>query len=146
MSCWRFRSELAAQPALAGGLVALLAAGGLAPWLAGVAPLPAALLGATALVAVPAALRAVPGRYCPVVAMAGGPEGLALGWRDGTWLAVEPRAGTRVLPGLVLLLAGEPSGTRRRLWILRGSLPAGEFRRLKALLRAAGDGPGPSSW
>jgi hypothetical protein len=119
--------------------VLLLAAAGL-PWLGGVPATPAILLGLLAAAALPAAWRGVPGPWCAVRGLGGGPDQLLL-LPDGG--PATPRRATRVLPGLVLL-AVETRGRRRTLWIPRSAMPAGDFRRLKVALRAGRGGVGPA--
>ncbi len=133
MSCWRFQSELAPCPGWLAGFAGTLLLAAAAPWLAGVPPLPAAGLTLLALSTWPSLRRAVPGRGCPIRGLAAGPEGLVL---QPSGLAARVLPGSRVLAGLVLL-ACEAGGRRQVLWIPRQSLPEGDFRRLKVLLRAS---------
>jgi hypothetical protein len=86
-------------------------------------------------------LRCVPGPGCEVAALAGGPDGLEL---LPSGVPARPLPATRVLPGLVVLVA-EAGGRRRVLWIPRRALPPGDFRRLKAVLLAARAGAGDSA-
>jgi hypothetical protein len=136
MSCWHFRSELSPCPGLSAGLALVCLAAAALPWLAGVPAGPALLLTALALAPLPAAHRSVPGRGCAFRAVAHGPDGLSLAPSTGS-LRVLPA--TRVFPGLVLLVA-ELAGRRQVLWIPRQALPPGDFRRLKAALRARRSG------
>lgn len=138
MSCWHFHSELRDCPGLGAGLAAVVLLAAALPWVAGV-PAPWALvLTALSLAVLPASLQSVPGRWCPVKAIAGGPDGLRL-LPAGS--AATPRAATRVLPGLVLLHA-EAGGRRQLLWLPRAALPPAAFRRLKVALVAARHGAG----
>lgn len=140
MTCWHFRSEFAPCTRLAAGMsVLLLAAAGL-PWLGGVPAAAATLLSLLAVAALPSAWRGVPGPWCAVRGLGGGPEQLLL-LPSGD--PAKPGRGTRVLPGLVLL-AVEARGQRRALWIPRSAMPEGDFRRLKVVLRAGRGGFGPA--
>lgn len=141
MSCWHFRAELRDRAGLAAVLTAAVAGAALLPWIAGVPPPGAAVLTALALSALPASLGSVPGRWCPVKAVAVGPDGLRLFPGD---VAATPRPATRVFPGLVLLHA-DAAGRRRRLWLPRSALPPDDYRRLKAFLLAARRGAGPAA-
>jgi hypothetical protein len=144
MSCWNFHAELAACPGLAATLAAVHVAAALIPWLAGVEPVPAAVLAAVSLGGLPATLRAVPGGRCGISAVAAGSDGLALRLADGRDVTVDLHASSRVLPGCVLLRV-ELQSRLQLLWIPRGALEAQAFRRLKVAVRAGLGGPhGPN--
>lgn len=140
MSSWYFHADLAACPRLAAALVAVHLAAALIPWLAGVEPVPAAVLAALSLGGLPATLRTVPGGRCGITAVAAGSDGLALRLVDGRDLTVGLRSSSRVLPGCVLLQVDLES-RRQLLWVPRGALEAQAFRRLKVAVRAGLGGP-----
>ena len=134
MSAWNVDAEPGSCQALAALVVALHAGAALVPWAAGCTPWLGALLSASCLAALPAALRAVPGRGCPL---------RGLRHADGTWVArlaggretaAGVAAGTRVLPGIAFCRVSVGDRTRD-WWVPRYALPATEFRRLKVALR-----------
>jgi hypothetical protein len=106
----------------------------LAPCLAGCG-LPLSLaLGSACLATLPGALRAVPGRHCPLRSLSFDGGGWSARFLDGPRRPARVEAATRVLPGLALCrltIDDRPFD----LWIPRRALPAAEFRRLKVALR-----------
>ncbi len=124
-------------PRLAGAvfLVHLLVAA--SPWIARVTPPLAAILSVVAVVGLALTLRVVPGAHCLLKGLAidsRGCRGLLAGSRS--WAAAEVGAGSRAYPLLVFI---ELRIEGRRLgWLLTpASLPAADFRRLKARIRLA---------
>jgi hypothetical protein len=134
MSTWDVCAEPADCRGLAGTVIALHAGVAVLPWVADCNPWLAALLAGSCLAALPAALRAVPGRRCPL-------QGLR--YTGGLWLArladggeavAGVAAGTRVLPGLVFCRLSV-GGRVRDWWVPRYALTASDFRRFKVALR-----------
>ena len=134
MSAWNVDAEPGPCQALAALVAALHAVAALVPWTAGCTPWLAAMLSASCLAALPGALRAVPGRGCPL---------RGLRYADGAWVArlaggreaaARVAAGTRVARGIALCRVSV-GGRTHDWWVPGYALPASEFRRLKVALR-----------
>jgi len=135
MTSFAVSIEPVAQPRLAALvlLAHLLAAA--APWIARCTPALAVPLSVLALAGLAATIARLPGPHCTLC-------GLALDARScrarlqqtGAWRPAAIGPGTRAYAALVVLEL--VTDGRRVGWLLpRGSLPAEEFRRLKALIR-----------
>lgn len=139
MPSWQFAAEPRSCRPLAGLLWAGHCLAALVPWAAGCSAWLASVLAAVCLTTLPWALCGLPGPRCRVQGL----RRLPAGWRarllEGSWVAVEVTAATRVLPGLALC-GLKVAGRRFEWWVPRGSLPAAEFRRLKVALRTAAPG------
>ena len=105
------------------------------PWIARVTPPLAAALTVLALAGLALTLLRLPGRHCALAALLIDARGCRVRLRGRReFLPAELGAGSRAYPWL--LLADIRTGSRRLGWLLpRGSLPAGQFRRLKARIR-----------
>lgn len=129
--------EPQATPRLAALALAVHAVAAASPWLAHVTPLAATVLSLLAAAGLVATLGRVPGPHCRLAAVAFDARGCRVrlaGTR--AFLPARLGAGSRALPRLVSL---ELHADGRRLgWLLpRGSLPPGDFRRLRARIRMA---------
>jgi len=113
----------------------LLAA--LTPWLARVPAALGALLTMTALAGLAQTLSRLPGRHCTLAEVRH--DGLRWSVRltgSHAWLPAELRRASRAYPGLIYIQL--KAGMRRVGWLLPpGSVPADDFRRLKARIRLA---------
>lgn len=137
MRSFAVRLEPAASPRLAAAALLLHLLCAAIPWLARVpAPL-AVALSALAIAGFLHTLSRLPGRHCRLAAARH--DGRAWQIRlagGGQWQPAELLAASRAYPGLVHVALR--SGRRRFGWLLsRDSLPAAEFRRLKARIRLA---------
>lgn len=113
----------------------LLAA--LAPWLARVPAALGAMLSMTALAGLVHTLSRLPGRHCTLAEVRHDGRRWAVRFSGSrAWSPAEFCEASRAYPWLVYLrLQAE---TRQVGWLLpSGSVPAGEFRRLKARVRLA---------
>lgn len=137
MTSFSLAIEPLAEPRLAAYLLLAHAGAAASPWIAHCPPWVAAAASSLALAGLWASLARLPGRHCKLQAVAWD----ARGWRlrfagEGDWLPASPTSASRAYAGIVLLEL-EAAG-RKRGWLLsRSALPAGEFRRLKALIRLA---------
>jgi len=137
MRSFAVRLEPAAGPRLAAAVALLHAFCALAPWLARVPAGPAAALSGLACIGLLHTLSRLPGRHCRLAAA----RHDGRGWQvrlAGTrrWLPAELLGSSRAYPALVHLAFR--AGRRRLGWLLSpGSLPAADFRRLKARIRLA---------
>jgi hypothetical protein len=129
--------EPAAAPRLAAAVFLFHSLAAAAPWLARVPAAPAALLSLVAFAGLLQSLAQLPGRHC---ALSGVRHDLD-GWRvrmagSLAWQPAELSVASRAYPWLVCLRL--KAGTRRVGWLLpSGSVAAGDFRRLKTLIRLA---------
>jgi hypothetical protein len=137
MTSFSLAIEPRAEPRLAAYLLLAHAGAAASPWIAHCPPWIAAGACSLAVAGLWASLARLPGRHHALQAVAWD----AGGWRlrfagDEVWLPASPTAASRAYAGVVLLeleAAGRSCG-----WLLsRGALPAGDFRRLKALIRLA---------
>ena len=113
----------------------LLAA--LAPWLARVPAALGAAFTLTALAGLVLSLSRLPGRHCTLAEVRHDGQRWAVRLSGSCdWLPAELSGASRAYPWLVYIrLEAE---TRRVGWLLpTGSVPAGDFRRLKARIRLA---------
>ena len=133
-SSWRARADPVACPGLAGLVTGLHVAVAIAPWAAGCGPLLSIVLGSASLAGLPGALRAVPGRRCPLRSLTfeGGCWSARLAGGEERPASVE--ATTRVLPGM-LFCRVSVGGRRFDWWVPRHALATTEFRRLKVAMR-----------
>lgn len=137
MTSFALRLEPAAVPRLAAWVLLFHLLAALAPWLARVTAALAAVLTLTALAGLAHSISRLPGGHCRLagarhdgrrwtVRLAGSPD----------WLPAELCGDSRAYPWLVCLRLRADS--RRLGWLLpAGSVPAGDFRRLKARVRLA---------
>lgn len=137
MTSFSLAIEPRAEPRLAACLLLTHAGAAASPWFAHCPPWLAVAASALAVVGLGASLARLPGRHCRLQAVAWDTGGwrLKLANRDD-WLPATPRAASQAYAGVVVLeltAAGRQYG-----WLLsRNALPAGDFRRLKALIRLA---------
>jgi hypothetical protein len=127
--------EPAPAPRLAAAAALVHALAAAAPWVARV-PVPvAALLTLLALAGFALTLARLPGRHCALAAVQLDGSGCRARLEGARALVpAELGAGSRAYPDLVVL--DIRAGRRRLGWVLpRASLPAAEFRRLKARIR-----------
>ena len=142
MNSWRIDVARADCRALSGLVVVLHLATALVPWFAGCETWLCLVLSALCLGVLPDALRAVPGRRCPIRDLRYAAGVLMVAARAGEALPAAVAASTRVLPDIVLGRF-EVDGQMLDLWAPRYAFPATEFRRLKVALRCARPaGPG----
>ena len=134
MSCWRVDAEPGDCSALAGVVALVHAAVALVPWVAGCEAAGAVVLSVVCLGALPGALRAVPGRRCPLQALHHADRAWTATLRGGTTQPASVAPSTRVLPGIVLCRL-RVHGQMLDFWLPRYAFPAGDFRRLKVALR-----------
>lgn len=137
MRSFAVRLEPAPSPRLAAAVLLLHLLCAVLAWLARVpAPL-AALLSATALAGLSHSLSRLAGRHCPLAAARHDGRRWKVRLAGGRhWLPAELDVGSRAYPALVHL-AFRVDG-RRFGWLLApGSVPAAEFRRLRARIRLA---------
>lgn len=109
------------------------------PWAAGCRPALALGLTAVSLMALPAALAAIPGPGCRLRALrlAGCDQWAVL--RDGAEAVVLVDAASRVFPAVAFCRL-TLRGRQLDWWVPRYALPEDEFRRLKVALRCARSG------
>ena len=137
MTSFAIEIEPVADPRLAAILLLGHAGAAAGPWIAHCPPWLAAPASSLALAGLWASLSRVPGTHCPLRAIACD----AGGWRarlagGGDWVPAVPTRAARAYAGLVLVEV--LAGGRKCGWLLpRAALPAGAFRRLKALIRLA---------
>lgn len=137
MTSFSLAIEPQAEPRLAAYLLLAHAGAAASPWIAHCPPWVAAGASGLALAGLWASLARLPGRHCKLQAVAWD----AGGWRlrsvgSDKWLPATPTPASRAYSGAVFLEL-EAAG-RKRGWLLsRRALPAGDFRRLKALIRLA---------
>jgi len=137
MTSFAVRLDPAAVPRLAAAVLLLHMLAALAPWLARVPAALGAALGLVALTGLVQSLSRLPGRHCTLAEVRhdGRRWAVRLSGSRG-WLPAELCDTSRAYPWLVYIqLEAE---TRRVGWLLpSGSVPAGDFRRLKARIRLA---------
>jgi len=131
---WDFDLRPARCPGLAAVAGLSHAGAALAPWAAGCEPAFAAALSAVALLAWPAALRAVPGRRSRLMRLRCAGRRWMATLPDGSEREVEPLPGGRVLPSFVFCRVAL-AGQKLDWWIPAYAVPASEFRRFKVALR-----------
>ena len=105
------------------------------PWFARVTPSLAAVLTVLALAGLALTLSRLPGGHSALAALVVDARGCRVRLHgQRVFLPAELGPSSRAYPWLVL--ADIRAGSRRLGWLLpRGSLPAGQFRRLKARIR-----------
>ncbi len=137
MRSFAVRLEPVSSPRLAAAVLLFQLLCAVTAWLARVpAPL-AAILSAVALAGLPHSLSRLPGRHCRLAAARH--DGRR--WRVRLagcrhWVPAELENASRAYPALVHVAFR--AGGRRLGWLLPpGSVPAAEFRRLKARIRLA---------
>ena len=133
-----FAVQLEPDPAPRMAAAALLAHLGaaVAPWLAHCAPPLALGLSLAAALSLPATLARLPGRHCRLQALRLGPGGCQVLPSGGTALPGTLGRASRAYADLVFLDLQTACG--RCGWIVpRSTVPADDFRRLKALIRLA---------
>jgi hypothetical protein len=137
MTSFSLAIEPRPEPRLAACLLIAHAGAAASPWLAHCPPWLAAGASTLALAGLFASLARLPGRHCRLQALAWDGAGWRLQLAGGDeWLAAAPTQASRVYAGVVVLEV--VAGGRKYGWLLsRGALPAGDFRRLKALIRLA---------
>lgn len=137
MTSFSLLIEPQAEPRLAAYMLLAHAGAAASPWIAHCPPWVAAAASSLALAGLWASLARLPGRHCKLQTVAWDTRGWRLRFAGGeNWLPASPTTASRAYAGVVLLEL-EAAG-RRRGWLLsRGALPAGDFRRLKALIRLA---------
>jgi hypothetical protein len=135
MTSFAIELEPAPQPRLAALALVVHLAAAAGPWIAHVAPGPAALMSLLALVALASTLAAVPGRHHRLAELLLDGEGCRVRMRaGGTWEPAEIGPRSRALAGLVFL--DIRAGGRSLAWLLpRDAVQAGAFRSLKARVR-----------
>jgi len=137
MTSFAVRIEPAATPRLAVAVLLFHVMAAAAPWLARVPAAPAALLSLVAFAGLLQSLAQLPGRHCALSGVRHDRHGwqvLMAGSR--AWRPAELSMASRAYPWLVCLRL--EAGTRRVGWLLpSGSVPEGDFRRLKARIRLA---------
>lgn len=135
MTSFAVAIEPAAQPRLAAVLLLTHAFAAVGPWIAHCPPMLAASLSLLALAGLLSSLARVPGPHCRL-------QGLR---QDADGCRVRLLGQDEFLPGTLgrgarasaaFIHLEIVAGGQRIGWLLpRGALPAGEFRRLKALIR-----------
>lgn len=137
MTSFAVRLEPAPAPRLAASVLLFHALAALAPWLARVPAATATFLTALAVAGCALSLARLPGRHCALA----GVRHDRHGWRvrlaaTPGWLPAELCPASRAYPRLVYIRLR--AGRRRVAWLLApASVPAGNFRRLKARIRLA---------
>jgi hypothetical protein len=137
MTSFAFSLEPVAAPRLAAAVLLFHTLAAAAPWLA---RMPATLAAFASLVAAAGLLQSLarlPGRHSALAGVRHDGQGWHLRLAGSrSWLPAELCAASRAYPWLAYL--GLRSGGRRTGWLLAsGSVPAAEFRRLKARIRLA---------
>jgi hypothetical protein len=136
MTSFSLAIEPRPEPRLAAYLLIAHAAAAVSPWLAHCPPWLAAGASSLALAGLWASLARLPGRHCRLSALAWDSAGWRLRLAGDDWLAAVPTKASRGYAGVVVLEL--LAGGRKYGWLLsRRALPAGDFRRLKALIRLA---------
>lgn len=135
MTSFAVAIEPGGQPRLAASVLLVHLAAAAFPWLARAEPAFAATLSILAMAGLVATLSRLPGRHCPLAALAVDGRGCRVrlsGWRG--WRRAELGPGARAYASILHL---EVRVAGRRLgWLLpRGSIRDPEFRRLKARIR-----------
>jgi hypothetical protein len=107
------------------------------PWLLGVRPAIALVLSFVALAGLASTLACLPGVHHRLAALTVDEAGVRVRERGAaSFIPAKLGPGSRAYPGLVF--ADIRTGGRRCGWLLaRGSLPPGDFRRLKARIRVS---------
>ncbi len=135
MTSFAVAIEPDATPRLAAAALLAHLAAAASPWLARVTPPLATALTLLALTGLALTVSRLPGRHAALSALSIDARGCRVrlrGQRD--FLAAELGPGSRAYPCVVL--ADIRAGGRRFGWLLpAGSLPPGQFRRLKARIR-----------
>lgn len=137
MTSFVVRIEPAAVPRLAAAVLLFHMLAALAPWLARVPAALAAILTLAALAGMVQSLSRLPGRHCTLAEVRHDGRRWAIRLAGtGSWLPAELGGASRAYPWLVYIQLQAQS--RRLGWLLpSGSVPAGDFRRLKARIRLA---------
>jgi hypothetical protein len=137
MTSFGLRLEPVRAPRVAAAVFLYHAMACAVPWLARVPAGLATALTLAAFAGFALTLTQLPGAHCRL----GGVRHDGRGWKvrlagGAEWLPAELSAASRAYPGLVYLRFRV--GRRRPAWLLAaGSVPAGDFRRLKARVRLA---------
>jgi len=135
MTSFAIAIEPGAQPRLAAALLLTHGFAAAAPWIAHCPPMLAAGLSLLALAGLLSSLARVPGPHCLLQGLRQDADGCRVRFlgQDG-FLPATLGPGTRATAAFIVLEV--VADGRRSGWLLpRGALPAGEFRRLKALIR-----------
>lgn len=137
MTSFSLAIEPQAEPRLAACLLLAHAGAAASAWIAHCPPWIAAGASILAFAGLWACLARLPGRHCELQAVAWDARGWCQRFAgDENWHPASLTTASRAYAGVVLLEL-EAAG-RKRGWLLaRGALPAGDFRRLKALIRLA---------
>jgi hypothetical protein len=137
MTSFAVRLEPVASPRMAAAVLLFHGLAAAAPWLARVPATLGAVASTVAAASLLLSLARLPGRHCALTGIRY--DGRA--WRlrlagSRAWLPAELDAASRAYPRLAYIRLR--SGRRRAGWLLAdGSVPAADFRRLKALIRLA---------
>lgn len=137
MTSFAFRLDPAAAPRLAAAVLSFHLFAALAPWLARVPAALGAVLTLTALAGFVQTLFRLPGRHCALAEVRhdGRHWSVRLSGSPG-WQPAELCGASRAYSWLVYIRLRASS--RRLGWLLpSGSVPEGDFRRLKARIRLA---------
>lgn len=135
MTSFALAIEPAAQPRLAAVLLLTHAFAAASPWIAHCPPLLAACLSLLALAGLLSSLARVPGPHCSLQGLRHDADGCRVRFRgqDGF---LPGTLGPRTQATAAFIVLEILADGRRHGWLLpRGALPAGEFRRMKALIR-----------
>jgi hypothetical protein len=137
MTSFAFRLEPAPVPRFAATVLLFHLLAALAPWLARVPAELGAILALAALVGLVQTLSRLPGRHCTLAEVRHDGQRWAVRlFGSRGWLPAELCGDSRACPWLVYIRLRVE--TRRVGWLLPlGSVPAGDFRRLKARIRLA---------
>ena len=135
MTSFAVAIEPVAAPRLAAAALLFHLAAAASPWFARVTPLLAAAVTLFAIAALALTLDRLPGRHCGLASLAIDGRGCRARLRGRQdFLAAELGPGSRAYASLALV--DIRAGGRRFGWLLgAGSLPPGQFRRLKARIR-----------
>jgi len=134
MSSWCVAVDLRHCPAVAGLVVLLHAAVAAVPWFAGCETWLSLVLSSACAVALPGALRAVPGTLCPIRGLGHADGMLTVTLSGGQRRPATVAPSSRVLPDVVFCRL-EVTGQMLDLWIPRYAMTAADYRRLKVGLR-----------
>ena len=137
MKSFAVRLEPATEPRLAAALLLFHLVSAAAPWIARAPALLGAVLSAIALAGLALTLAQLPGRHCRLVEARHDGHGWHIRLAGSPhWLPAGLCPASRAYPALVRV--GFRADRRRVGWLLRpGSVPADDFRRLKAHIRLA---------
>jgi hypothetical protein len=137
MTSFAVRLDPRAAPRLAAAVLLFHVFAALAPWQARVPAMLAAALAVVALAGLVLSLCRLPGVHCTLAEVRhDGRRWTVRLAGSGDWLPAELCGASRAYPGLVYIRLR--AGTRRFGWLLPSvSVPADDFRRLKARIRLA---------